>query len=526
MTEVHDTVGASLRQDNYSLLFIKQGNLLFISAADGVSPTPPAVFELLHQHLTYSHTEFLFGAAARDPRTGKKRKVAITEKRLYSCDEKHRLYTSYGFLRRCYSALKGAGYSIAYVDWDQRIEVKQPHPRPDRYKLNWENVTRHFEYRPRQKECLEAISKSQHGVVHAVTAFGKRIMIVMTCLLYPKAKIHIVTKRVPLVNAAVSELTRYIPNIGQVGGGRRYFGDRITVFTRDSLQHSDFDADILLIDEVHEAVTDEASAIFARYQRSRNFGLTATPTGRSDGTDPRIEGLCGPVIFHIPYWEAVSLGLVSPIRVEWSDVILSHNPAAGFDDSIQRQRAGIWFNDERNDIIASDILDVAPGEQLMALTDTLYHAVELYKRVRGHREREPVLVYDKIDMERFKDYQERGDIPADLPRMTAELKEQYRKRFEAGEIDAIATKTWEVGIDPIYLQYLFVAGSFRSEIKAQQAPGRASRVNKVGKEVGIVRDYRDQFDSGFCSAARERFRIYESLRWEQVLDTGSSFTNL
>lgn len=799
MTEVQSTGAPAPRQDRH-LIFIKLGNLLFIQSVDHVA-VAPEVFQLLHDHLSYDHREFLYGAAARDPVTGRKRRVEVTEKRLYAKDAQGRLYTGLGFARRCHSVLKAAGYAVSYYDWDQEVEKTQPHVRPARYEEHWDNITRHFDYRPKQFECLQAIAKNRNGVVHAVTAFGKRIAIVMTCLLYPRAKIHIIIRPVPLVMQMVEELTRVLPNIGQVGGGVRRFGDRITVFTRDSLHHSDFDADFVLGDECfvggtevdslggkrrielvrpgdkvynsiglgtveevicrtatelytlefsdgrsvtvtgghpfftsegwvearrldkgsiayspegvrllwegvssletgarvgkgrrkvrtglgeadrllailceevvesdeqlsgkgeggskiagdkaqtdkarreraiaalaaigtssrvgrglgvgiagsneaaarqrvsdllqdrsgprreedsdrserphsrfasaaregrqedevsgrvrvvsvsrvesesatpvfnlrvsghpsyfangrlvhncHQLVTDEAAPLLSSYQRSRNFAFTATPTGRSDGSDPRLEHTFGPTIFYLSYPEAVSLGLVVPIRVEWRDVILDRNPAFEKED-IDRQRYGIWHNDARNDLIADDVVEVVPkDEQLLVLTDTVFHAVELYRRIRGRREREPVLVYDKIEAKRFRDYQTAGDLPPDLQLMTAERKEQYRKMFEAGEIDAIATKTWEVGIDPIHLQYLFIAASFSSEIKAQQAPGRASRINVAsGKEVGIVRDYRDQFDSGFHAAARARFRVYESLGWEQVLDTGNGFTPL
>lgn len=500
-----------------SLIFIKQGNLLLIQGTGGSIATPTEVFALLHDHLSYDQKEFLYGAAARNPTTGKKKKVRITPKRLYGNDESGRLYTGFGFLSRCYQTLKTAGYHIQYLDWDKQFNGQ--HQRPNRYQANFENVERNFEYRPRQKDCLESISKNLQGVVHAVTGYGKRIMIVMACLLYPKAKIHIVIRGVPLVNQMVAELTRYIPNIGQVGGGRNRMGDRITVFTRDSLANSDFDADFLFGDESHELVTDEGSKMLANYQSTRNFAFTATPTGRSDGSDPRLEMIFGPIVFFISYWDAVDLGLVVPIRVEWRDVLLSHNPAAGLED-VNRKRWGIWFNDERNDLIANDVISSPEDQQYLVLTDTVYHAVELYKRVYGKRKRNPVLVYDKIDLDRFERYQNYGDISRDIPQMTIDLKEQYRLAFERGEIDAIATKTWQVGIDPTYLQRLFIADSFRSEIKAQQAPGRASRVNDAGKEIGIVRDYRDQFDEGFCDAAQARSRIYESLRWEQVIDIG------
>ena len=776
-----------------SLVFVKQGNVLYISP-DGRAQTPPEVFSLLHNHLSYDYKEFLYGWRARDQHTGKKRRIEVTQRRMYGTDQAGRLFTPFGFMRRCYNVLKSAGYAISYVDWNQHYESN--HPRPKRYEPRWENVSRHFTYRLRQEECLTNISKSQCGVVHAVTGFGKMVIVAMICLLYPKAKIHVITRRVPLVNKLVEFLTRHIPNVGQFGDGQKRFGDRVTVFTCKSLGHSDFDADIVIGDECfvgstlvsvpggtrridnvrpgdvvycanglgtvdrvvcksssdlyqvefddgtattctgdhpyftgrgwvstrelvagdcaydleavrvlwetnpslsvregcersrkarcanvlelekagdllailceeisesddrkkisrenaeetsgaspqtftawrqraiaaftaacasaragrgleggaadkncrasriwssdgvqgghrqrakedrhrgrrnvasdagsegsrcaqngvfsgprvarvsrleregaapvfnlrvsghpsyfadgklvhncHELPTDDTSILLSRYQGCRMFGLTATPTGRSDGSDPRLEAYFGQTIFYLPYWEAAALGLVVPIRVEWSDVILDHNPAAGYED-VERKRHGIWFNAARNDIIAKDLLAVPKNDQLLVLTDTIFHAVQIYERIRNKREREPVLVYDKIDIERFKKYKDHGILPKDLSRMTADKKEELRRRFEAGEIDAISTTTWEVGIDPIYLQHLFIASSFSSEIKAQQAPGRATRVNTEGKELGIVRDYRDQFDDGFRRAAGERSRIYGSMRWEQVVRRG------
>jgi superfamily II DNA or RNA helicase len=507
-------------QDVPTLTFIKQGNLLYIST-DGLGPAPPTVFQILHRELSFKQREFLYGVAARDPITGQRRAVEVTDRRLYDKDDRGRLYTNFGFVSRCHHLLKKAGFGIRFVDWDKQFEGQ--HPRPERNLLDLPNVTYHFKFRQRQDECLRRIAENMHGLIHAVTGFGKMAMIVMVCLLFPKAKIHIITKRIPLVNKIVEFLTRFLPNVGQFGDGVKRFGSRITVFSAKSLCHSDFDADIVLADEAHELITDETSKYLAKYCRARMYALTATPTGRSDGTDCRLEAFFGPSIFYLPYWEAVKLGLVVPIRVEWRDVILSHNPAAGIEDPIERKRRGVWFNDERNDLIASDILEVPEDEQFLVLTDTLAQAVELYRRVRGKRKRKVILVYDKIDAKRFEGYSMADFIPRDASRMTPALKEQYRKEFESGEVDAISTLTWEVGIDAVYLQRLFVASPFRSEIRAQQAPGRASRINDEGKAVGIVRDYRDQFDPSWRSAAKERYRVYESLQWDQVVHRGQDF---
>lgn len=508
----HPTPALPAGQGPGVLTLLKKGNLLFVSP-DGLAAAPPDVFSVLHPYLTYDRRKFLYGWEAVDPVTGKRRQVEVSERRLYGADDRGRLYTNFGFLRRIHDVLKGAGYSLKYANLDHEAEAN--HPRPRRYEHDLSNVSYHFKFRERQLEALAAIAQNRHGVVHAVTGFGKMALIAMTCLLYPRARIHVVTKRLPLVNKLVEFLTQHIPNVGQFGDGRRFYGDRVTVFCNKSLGHSDFDCDFLLVDEGHEVIGDDSSKYLANYHGSRNFTFSASPTGRSDGTDIRLEAFFGQPIFVLAYPEAVRLGLVVPIQVRWTPVILDHNPAAGEADPVVRKRLGIWFNDERNDIIAADILETPADEQWLALTDTVYHAAELYKRVAPRRP--AVLVYDKIDLKRYERYVNDNVLPADAPRMTADLKERYRRQFEAGEISVISTPTWEVGIDPTFLQHVFIASSFSSEIKAQQGPGRASRINEAaGKSCGIVHDYGDQFDDGFHAAGRARYRIYESMGWEQV----------
>jgi hypothetical protein len=144
---------------------------------------------------------------------------------------------------------------------------------------------------------------------------------------------------------------------------------------------------------------------------------------------------------------------------------------------------GIWLNSDRNDLNADTILETPKDEQKLALTRTIYHAAELYRRLRSKMD--VTLIYDKLDNNRYINLVSQGVLPADLPKMTPSLKEKYLRKFEAGEGNYIATTTWEVGIDPTYLQHLFVVDSFSSSIKASQGPARASRLNsKIGKTCG------------------------------------------
>jgi superfamily II DNA or RNA helicase len=498
-----------------TLTLVKHGNMLYVSP-DGKEATSEEVINLLHGYLTYEHKEFLFGWKARHPVTGEKRRVQSTERRLYGTDARGRLFTNFGFFRRVGAELKASGYAVKFINVDPPTAAR---PRPECYTPNLANVTRCFQFRERQYECLRDISRNVNGVVHAVTGFGKMAMIAMTCLLYPKAKVHVVTRRVPLVNKLVDYLTRYIPNVGQYGDGKKYFGDRVTVFTAASLKYTDYDADFLLGDEAHELAAEESSAVLAGYQRTRNFAFTATPSGRGDGADARLEALFGPTIFYLPYWEAVDLDLVVPIRVIWRDVVMDVNPAGGCAD-VERKRRGVWFNDYRNDLIAGDLSNLGEDEQVLVLTDTIFHAVELKRRLPDY-----TLVYDKMELTRMEKYKTAKILPADEPVMTPERKERLRRLLEAGVGNYIATPTWAVGIDPIHLTQLVMAGSTASEILAVQAPGRVSRTNSSGgKQLGVVRDYRDQFDDGLRRNARKRYGIYASLRWEQVIDREGQLT--
>jgi superfamily II DNA or RNA helicase len=492
--------GASSALQGVSLLLVKEGNVLFVTAVDG-GPTPPGVFRVLHPALTFDKVIFDYSYAAR--KAG--RQAATVEERLYGRDEIGHLHTAFGLYRRVRFILHKAGAKLFFRE--------EGGTAPEKTQFDFAAITKHFTYRPGQEEAMQAIAANPHGIIWAPTGFGKMVNIVMAALGFAHAKIDVVTRRVPVVHKLVDYLSHYIENVGQFGAGRKVAGPRVTVYTAASLGYSDFDCDILLGDEIHELAAEESAALLARYQRCRSYGFTATPSGRLDKTDLRIEALFGPVIYTLPYWRAVELGLVVPIQVEWSDVILRDNPARHYEDPIERKRYGIWYNTERNYIVLNDILVAPAAEQKLVLCDTIHHAIQLYRvlKDRGFR-----LIYDTVDQNRFLKLRREGFIPADEPILTPSTKEELRKRFEAGVGHYVSTPTWEVGIDPVHLQHVFLASPFASEIKATQAPGRGSRTAE-GKEIGIVHDYRDQFDSRFCRSAQTRAAVFRELRWAQYL---------
>lgn len=490
----------------------KSGNVLEISldhdpgnAQAAPAPLPLSARTLLEPLLSYRYKKFLYGLERHDPISGMMRNVIVTEKILYRYDKYGRLITNFGFRERVTEALRAAGHDCnCYI-------VDNPLARPDCFQVEKGNILRHFAYKQRQEEAIAAILVNWGGVIHAVTGFGKMVLLVMTVLLYPHAKIDLVIRRTTIANKIYDSLIRYIPNIGRVGGGKRD-KRRITVYNAGSLHHADFDSDIVLCDEVHELLADDASSYLSHYNNARMFAFTASPKGRLDGADIRLEALFGPTIFYLPYWEAVELGLVVPIRVEWSDVVMNFNPAANKKD-VQRKRWGIWRNEYRNGVIAAKARTFSDDEQVLILVDTVEHAVYLRRHLPGY-----TLVYAPGEIRGKDSYTAAGLIESGEGVMKLGQSEILRKEFEAGRLKkAIATDVWSTGIDPQQLTALIRANCSQTETRDIQAPGRVSRTHSSsGKDVGIVCDFSDQFDTGFADAAKKRRSHYAAMRWDQV----------
>jgi superfamily II DNA or RNA helicase len=380
---------------------------------------------------------------------------------------------------------------------------------------NWDNVRDRIEFRARQEECLGIVARAPCGIIKAVTGFGKTTMIGAAALLFPDARIDVVTKSVDVAERIVRSLKRLLPKVGMIGDGYKQ-RERVTVITAGSLNHSDGDADFLFADEVHQLATiNFSTALASRYRNSRNFGMSATPYARMDNAHAVLEPLFGPMVFDLPYQQAVELGLVVPVRVSWLPIRLTHNPAERYSNRVAKKRHGIWTNYERNRIIADAVKEYPDTHQILILVETIEHAVHLGRHLPDF-----ALMYSQMSPDDYFAYKRQKLLPADYTTLTDYQKHDMRSQFEAGTLRrVIATDVWSTGVDFEQLNVLVRADDRDSDIVDVQGPGRVCRIytapDGTKKEFGEVLDCMDTFDPTFYRKSMGRRNSYKLLGWEQ-----------
>ena len=483
------------------LLLRKYGNVLDVTTPD-LGPTPVFVRDLLTPLLQYEHKRVLRGEDRYGP-DGTVRNIDIEIKYLYQILE-GRVTTGFGMYGKIVDTLRPFGYSLKFVD------LSPPRERPRCYEPDWNHMCQYINFRPRQDECLAAMMHYPCGVINAPTGFGKTHTMGAFCHLYPHAKIDIVVRGKDVAFKIHRRLTKDIPNVGMIGGGQHRRGDRVTVYTAGSVHHSPGDADFLLGDEVHQLVAPDVQAKLAdKYLFTRNYGFTATPEGRMDNAHAQLESFFGRQIFVMTYEEAVALGLVVPIMVRWLPIHLRYNPAAG-KRGTPRDRWGIWRNQERNQAIATDARQYSSDHQVLILTNTVDHAVHLWRELP-----EFALCYGVMKPAQFETYKRAHLLPQSFQLTDAARREQMKVDFEEQRLKkVIATDVWATGVDFEALPTCYRVDSRESEILDAQAPGRTSRVSE-GKSYGEVVDCYDSWDNHFKRKSETRRRHYRKMKWSQ-----------
>lgn len=487
-----------------TVTFLRRGNRL------AIEPTTPKILRLLTPHLQFLCKRFLRGQELKLAIAHDRPRVEEVIHEVFDRDHKGRLATLWGFYEPLRDLLQAAGYRT-------KLELLWRHPQPEIFTPYWDRVFDHFTLRAAQDDFLVEFFSHENGQIWTPPGWGKSFTFGAICMALPKARIDIVTKSVTvLCKRLYPALCRYLPSVGIVGGGLKRKGQRVMLYTLDSLHHSGYNADLVLVDEVHRAAADNASERLANYESARMWGASAS-LFRDDNKHKRTEGLFGPVRFNMTYAEAVARGLVLPIQIRWRRVPLDNDPSRGY-NMTERQRWGIWRNHHRNHLIRDDARRYGDDVQVLICCETVEHAVNLKALLPEY-----TLAYREHGLREDdrRAYVEQNLLSPDEPEMTWERRDRLTDRFERGKLrKVIVTTIWNEGVSMNNLQVLIRADAGDSTTTDIQIPGRTSRhalTDDVGKNYGIVHDYSDDFSRYWHGRAKSRSARYVLQEWEQLL---------
>lgn len=485
------------------VLILRSGNRIV------VEPTTNRIVRLLAPRLTYEEVVQLQGYAHL---MAVKANKSTTYTRTWECftfDHKDRLGTSLGFFDRIVDTLYDDGYDV-------RQRTLSGHPDPKVFEPRWDRIDGEFRYK--QRKALELIAEHENGCFDCAPAYGKGTVIRMACQMFPRAKIVVTTKRVDVLRQRLyPELCDFLPSVGIIGGGQRVTGRRVMCITFGSLHHADPDADIVFVDEVHEAAADDAASKLAKFEHAKMFGFSGSMNMRLDNKDMRCEALCGPIRLVVTNQQAVREGLILPTEVVWSNVSADADPASNIKNKVEFKRVCYWQNEARNRAIRKDARMYDDETQVLINVDTVEHGLFLQKLLP-----EFYFVYrpgslTKADLEY---YYKLGVIDDGFREITQAQRDEWTKQFEQGKIrKAIATTIWNVGVNFTDLAVLIRGDGGSSPINDTQIPGRPGRINGV-KTVATIHDYLDQFNAKCAKRASGRSSSYFRHGFKQTYPNG------
>jgi superfamily II DNA or RNA helicase len=435
----------------------------------------------------------------------KRTRVAVDHPLFWYADDpdtKARLFCTYGgYFAMLHEELSKLGLEVV-------VTTRRSHglPPPDISKL------RGIEWRPHQKEVVAHLLSADGGVIVCPTAQGKSFIMRQVTRAYPTSKIVITVSSLDVARTLFDEMKDFVPNLGFCGTGRQN-PQRVTVAVTNSLDRCDFDASLVMVDECHTALAPSVIKKLNQFRRAKLFGLTASPTGRSDGGDGFMEALFGRVLYDMTYQQGVAAGNIVQLRVKMYRSARGLD-LSGIEDKTYVDRHGIILNGDRNILVVRATRELeqelGPDAQILLMVDKIEHAYIL-----GRELPEYTVVTGVMPKERSDELIASGVIAAGTKLCSAPDRDRYRKMFEKNELKrVIATRVWEKGVDFRDLAGLVRADGLASPIAACQIPGRLSRLGKTtDKTVGVLVDFADLFSKNLKSRSRKRLASYRKCGW-------------
>ena len=354
----------------------------------------------------------------------------------------------------------------------------------------WDQV----KLRDYQEKIVEDIKKFDVGVVHASTGSGKTVL---SCYLAKQfgLKTTILVPNTVIQEQFKSEFKKWFNyEVGIVNGKKKEIKD-VTVSTFQSLSSNPeileklvVQTGLLIVDEVHSAVSGERTKILNKFKPKKMYGLSGTPKrSKDDGRTESIFFYFGNIISEykstliLPEIEIVNSKIEIPVNINYHQMV---------DDMVN--------SESRNKLIAGIAMGEAlSGRQILILTKRVEHCRKIKEMLPDWGD----LIYHADGEDK-----ERNDILNQMRNGEREFK------IIIGTISLLAT-----GTDIASLDTLIIAGDLKSDVMVSQASGRILRLF-TGKERALIYDIVDFANPIFKRQFYERRKLYNSLNWKITND--------
>lgn len=462
--------------------------------------------------LSYSLMEQLRGKDASVAKEMGRSTINVTKIRLYEVDEHKNICFCTGWVDDVSALLRDHGYRLKIVSLDE----------PKRsIRTDMARLKKHFpEFRHRQEEALHLVEKHDCGIINCFTAWGKSTMLAMWALYLSNAKIDIICKMSRVIRQIRNDLLEYLPDVGLIGAGSNSRARRVNCYCDYlSVRKSDFDADIVFVDEVHTCANPNMLEELSKYKNAKFFGLTAS-LERWDNRHYELFNFFGPVRMKIDYEECLKAGSVTDTEVHWFASTKCNDPdkLAGMSSGPWRDREALWKNKPRNDLIA-EIAKAYRKQygQTLVYCDKIEHLVELKKRLPTWS-----VAYNPEQAKVRKG--EKNFIPKALERgifreediHTVGSLDALQTKFRQGKVKkCLANSVWKAGVDFPKLRVLVRGDGIGGFIQNTQVPGRVVRKYE-DKFVAIVADLDDSFSSLEEKRTNRRKTDYRKHNFKEV----------
>ena len=469
---------------------IVRSNLLFIEK----NGLPPEMMNRLLRIAAFQNPEFYKAQAMRLSTFDKPRVIACGE------DLPRHLALPRGCLDEVITFLEG--HKVRAVVRDERFAGQSI------------NVRFHGVLRPAQDEAVAGITKYDHGLICAPTAFGKTA--VAAWLIAKRAvKTLVLVHRQQLLDQWRERLAMFlntpIDEVGQLGGGKTKRTGVIDVAVIQSLHRDkevkDFVAEYghVIVDECHHLSAFTFERVMRAVKAKFVVGLTATPT-RKDGHHPIIYMQCGPARYTMA---ARTMTDSTPFEHVVIPKTTDFRTVVAGESTIQDVYGALTTDEDRNNLIVNDVVRaMVQGRSPLVLTGRTEHIAQLETALAG-RVRNIIVLKGGMGRKQRREVSERLANISDTEQRLILATGSY-----IGE-----------GFDDARLDTLFLAMPISWKGTLQQYVGRLHRLHDA-KRVVEVYDYVDANVLMLARMYNRRLKGYGDMGYKIVADAAQQRLNI